>query len=260
TEARLRDQIRQPKPGMKITVPGGTKFSPSALDFIQLWNMEIVYQEHLSLPGPTAGDVTEKASPAWDKPGTFPVILSGEMPKCITCGTPLERKPEHMTQISATHFAPKNSPRIRFRGKIDSTHALCLLIAAYAKTNKLPKLAALLSTLAAYCREITSAEYNARPVAPLVLEGLDEEAIRKATHQPETQIGISHVIPSPDDPDMLHWLNYLRCQVREAEIVAMDTFAPQGSPVGDGGLVRALNRLSSAVYYLTLIYKAGKLY
>jgi len=43
--------------------------------------------------------------------------------------------------------------------------------------------------------------------------------------------------------------------VREAEIVALETYPPPAR----ADLSRALNRLSSAVYYLELLFKAGKL-
>lgn len=254
TESQLRSLIRQPQQGMTVHFPKGTHFSPSATDFIKQWQLDVVYDENGEIAA-----AEEVKKPAWDKPGTFPVVLTGDLPRCTTCGMPVKPKPEHMTQLDANHFSPKNTPRIRFRGKMDSLHALFLLAAARSKAEKLPKLAAHLNTLAAYCREITSAEYNLRPVAPLVLDGLNDDELRKATHHPDTAIGIPHVIPSADDPEILHWLNLLRCQAREAEITGLDAFAPLGGEVNEPELVRAVNRLSNAVYYLELLFVAGKL-
>jgi len=187
------------------------------------------------------------------------VQFSGERPRCPVCGQPVHDKPEHMTQLDATHFAPKNIPRIRFRGKMDSVQGLMQLIAARARSWRLADLAGHLDTLAAYCREIVSAEYNDREVAPIEVAGLDEAALREATHHPQKVLGIPHLTPGPDDHEILHWLNYLRAQVREAELDALDAFAP--SPMYEPtrpDLIRALNRLSSAVYYLELLYKAGQ--
>ena len=243
TEAELRDRIRRPRRGMQVVVEPGTRFSPAARDFIAQWGLEIV--EEQAEAAPAAAD-----APDWDKPISFPVqpvILPGP-------------KPEHMTQLDAEHFAPKNTPRIRFRGKMDSVHGLFQLVAARARAFQLPELAGHLDTLAAYCREIVSAEYNDRDVAEIQVAGLDAAALRHATHHTRETLGVSHLTPGPDDHEILHWLNYLRTQVREAELAALDAFAPPPDYTPTRiDLIRALNRLSSAVYYLELLFEAGQL-
>jgi ethanolamine utilization cobalamin adenosyltransferase len=250
TEAELRERIRRPKRGMKVAVPPGTRFSPSARDFIGQWGLEIVVEEVTPPAPPETSAAGSADGPAWDKPSAFPVRPI-KLP---------EPKPEHMTQLDAEHFAPKNIPRIRFRGKMDSVQGLTQLTAARARSFQLSDLARHLDTLAAYCREIVSAEYNGREVAPIAVAGLDEAALRDATHHPRKALGIPHLTPGPDDHEMLHWLNYLRAQVREAELAALDAFAPPPAYEPTRlDLIRALNRLSSAVYYLELLFKAGKL-
>lgn len=250
TEAELRDRIRRPKRGMKVAVPPGARFSPSARDFIGQWGLEIVEEQATPPSPPSETPPAHQSAPAWDKPSSFPV-------------RPVKRpdpKPEHMTQLDAEHFAPKNIPRIRFRGKMDSVQGLTQLVAARARAWQLPELARHLDTLAAYCREIVSAEYNDRTVAAIEVAGLDEAALREATHHPRKALGIPHLTPGPDDHEILHWLNYLRAQVREAELDALDAFAPPPAyEPSRPDLIRALNRLSSAVYYLELLFQAGKL-
>jgi ethanolamine utilization cobalamin adenosyltransferase len=165
-----------------------------------------------------------------------------------------------MTQLDAEHLAPKNIPRIRFRGKMDSVHGLTQLTAARARSFQLPELARHLDALAAYCREIVSAEYNHREVMAIQVAGLDAAALRHATHHPKETLGIPHLTPTPEDHEMLHWLNFLRTQVRETELAALDAFAPPPDYVPTRlDLIQAMNRLSSAVYYLELLFKAGKL-
>jgi len=44
TEAELRDKIRQPKVGVVLSFPPGTRFSPSAQDFIKQWKIEIRFE------------------------------------------------------------------------------------------------------------------------------------------------------------------------------------------------------------------------
>lgn len=258
TETEIRDIIRRPQPGMTLTVPPGTRLSPAAQDFVKQWQLELV--ESAPAPDPEgAAGAADAHRAGWEKPASFPVELSGETPTCSVCGTPMSVKPDHMTQLDRMRYAPKNIPRIRFRGKLDSLQALCLLIAARARERDCPGLAAHLETLAAYCREMMSAEYNERPVAPLSFGEVDEAAIHQATHDPQSAFGIPHVMPSGDDPELLHWLNVLRCESREVELVALDAFAPAPTyNVAQPTLVRAVNRFSSAVYYLELGFMAGK--
>lgn len=260
TEVDLRNRIRQPQAGATLTVPPGTRFSPAAQDFIKHWRLEVVFaqaaQHPLSADG--AQGETEGDRPAWDRKVEFPVKLEGALPRCTTCGMPVKSKPEHLTQLDAEHFAPKNTPRIRFRGRMDTVHGLVLLVGARARADNRAELAAHLDTLAAYCREIMSAEYHGRDVAPLTLAGADQESIHNATHRPDAVFGIPHILPESSDAPLLLWLNYLRCQAREAELIALDAFV--GEPeyrVSNPSLVKAVNRLSSAVYYLELLFKVG---
>jgi ethanolamine utilization cobalamin adenosyltransferase len=259
TEAQLREKIRQPQTGMSIRLPENAQFSPSALDFINQWKIEVITDapDTAAKSGP-APDLQEQA-PTWDKPGEFPVSFVGDIPRCIVCGMTVDPKPAGMTQLDAHHYAPKNTPRIRFRGKIDTLHAMFLLTASQAKSSNLPDLAKCLDTLAAYCREMASAEYHQREVQSLVLEGLTADELHQATHDPETHIGIPHLVPSSDDHEILLRLNLLRCQVRETEIIALDALAPLGEVLDDPSLLRAINRLSNVVYYLELLFAAGKI-
>jgi len=259
TEVQLREKIRQPRTGMSIRLPENVQFSPSASDFINQWKIEVITDSAGSAAGSRPAQDEQDLAPAWDKPGEFPVSFAGDVPRCIVCGMVVDRKPEGMTQLDAHHYAPKNTPRIRFRGKIDTLHAMFLLTASQAKSANLPDLAKRLDTLAAYCREIASAEYHQREVQPLVLEGLNADELRQATHDPETHIGIPHLVPSSDDHEILLRLNLLRCQVRETEIIALDALAPFGEALDEPNLVRAINRLSNVVYYLELLLAAGKI-
>jgi ethanolamine utilization cobalamin adenosyltransferase len=250
TEAQLRERVRQPQDGMKLLLPRGTIFSPSAADFIKQWHIDVTYEELSSATPAPAPD-----RPEWDKDSVFPVNLKGELPHCITCGTPLNKKPEHMTQLNAEVFAPKTNDRIRLRGKLDTLQALCLLVGSAARDQEAAATADLLETLAAYCREMMSAEYNERPVQPLSIGGLDEAQLRKTTHEPQEALGIPHLTPNTQDSPLLLWLNYLRCQARETELTAIACFGGEAMGRDVYGLVQAMNRMSSAIYYLELLLK-----
>lgn len=252
TESELRE-LWQNGRGQLPPFPPGTRFSASAQDFLKANRLEVRYA------AASSAQATQETD--WNKPGSFPVVLTGPVPVCSECGQPLHAKPEHLTQIDAGHFAPKTSPRLVFRGRVDSLHALVMLTASVARRFELPELAQHLDTLAAYCREIMSAEYNLRPVSPLALLGKSEAELHEISHWPDRHLGIPHLVPGPHDHEILHWMNVLRTQSREVEVVALQAFPPDAlDPAGIGaGLARALNRLSSAVYVLELYFQAGKL-
>jgi ethanolamine utilization cobalamin adenosyltransferase len=252
TESELRE-LWQNGRGQLPSFPRGTRFSASAQDFLKSNHIEARFDE--------LAQIQSGAGETWDKPGTFPVVLTGSLPVCFECGQPLHTKPEHLTQLDAGHFAPKTSLRLVLRGRVDSLHAIVMLTAATSRKFELPELAHNLDSLAAYCREIMSAEYNMRLVAPLVLMGKNEEELHEISHWPDRHLGINHIVPGPFDHEILHWLNVLRTQCREVEVVALHTFPPEAiDPTGVGAsLSRAFNRLSSAVYVLELYFQAGKL-
>ncbi len=250
TESELREMWRDGKNEIPA-FPAGTSFTPAALDFLHAHGLEIKTEGQSELP-PAGLDGSGPA--AWDKPGEFPVVLSGPLPVCVECGQPVQHKPEHMTQLDAGHFAPKTHPRIILRGRLDTLHALVMLVAAEARQQNLSKLAGYLDTLAAYCREIQSAEYHGRPVAALVLAGKSAEEIHAISHHPEQYLGIPHIVPGPDDLKILHWLNYLRTTAREVEIAVLLAYPPPER----ADLAEAANRLSSAVYYLELLLRSGQ--
>jgi ethanolamine utilization cobalamin adenosyltransferase len=244
TESELREMWRDGKNPLPA-FPPGTGFSPAAQDFLKAHQLEIVFAGDAA---PAPGGAAE-----WDKPAAFPVALSGPAPVCAECGQPVRHKPGHLTQVDAGTFAPKTHPRIKLRGRLDSLHALTMLLAAQARQEHLSALAGSLDTLAAYGREIQSAEYNGRPVAALQLAGKSADEIHAISHHPEQYLGIPHLVPGPDDLEILHALNYLRATAREVEIAALEAYPPPAR----ADLAEALNRFSSAVYYLELLLRAG---
>jgi ethanolamine utilization cobalamin adenosyltransferase len=276
TESELRQMWRdgrQPLPAF----PPGTRFTPAARDFLKDHSLDVRFAN----PAPPTEDAPQPASvpPTWDKPGAFPVVLTGPASVCITCGQPLPHKPDHPTQLDAGRVGPTTAPRIKLRGRLDSLHALTLLTAAEARRCNLPALAAHLETLAAYCRELQSAEYHARAAAPLALAGYSEAELHDIACHPDRHLDQPHLDPGPRDHAILHWLNLLRAHAREVEFEALEACppgpaggavpgrgvqlnAPTGdAPFGDPGpsLARGLNRLSSAVYVLALLFQTGRL-
>lgn len=250
TESALREQLRRPHRGAGVRVPHGATLSPSAEDFVRSWGLVVTEET-----GAGAHTGTGAHDRPWDTPSVFPVVLTGEVPRCGACGEPVRDKPDVLTQLNATTFVPKTDPRIRLRGRVDSLQALALLVAARAGAAGQDPLAADLGTVAAYCRELMSAEYNERDAAAPALGALGPEDIHAATHDPAGRMGVEHLTPGTSDPELMHWLNWLRCQVREAEVLALTALA--GAGPWSASIVHGLNRLSSLVYYLELRLMRG---
>lgn len=252
TEEGLREQLRHPRQGASVSVPAGATLSPAARDFVAQWRLDIQETNPTDRPQPAHGAHT---GTSWNRPSAF-TFDPETRPVCTSCGSEVSDKPEGMTQLNACHLAPKTHPRIRLRGRLDSLQALTLVIAAKARDVGDRQTAARLDTLAAYLRELLAAEYQEREAAPLELDGLDAAAIRRATHDPRSTLGVDHLAPESTDPGTLLECNWLRTQVREVELVAVETFPDPHDPYGYS-LVHALNRLSSAVYYVALAQAAG---
>ena len=248
SEADLRTQLRCPSRGAVVDVPPGASLTPSARDFIKEWGLQV---REVLTEEPGTG------RPASLHESIFPVVKPEQPPRCGTCQGEITRKPDALTQLNATQYVHKTHPRIRLRGQADSLHALVLMTQAQSTSLGPPWLTEALGVLAAYCRELTSAEYNERPVDSLELPGWDEKAIHKATHDPDGVLGVPHATIDGTSPILMHWLNLCRTQCRELELTALGTFPDPEHPFGPS-LNHALNRLSSAFYLLQLRLGRGE--
>lgn len=252
TEAALREQLRHPRHGARVTVPVGAVLSPSARDFVGQWDLEL--HETASGPAPAAAAPTEGARADWDRPSAF-TFDPHSAPRCSACGSEVEHKPDHLTQLDACHLASKSHPRIRLRSALDTLQATVLLAAHTARDSGAAATAARLDTLAAFVRELLAAEYQGRPAGQLVVDGLDDTALHAATHDPRGALGVDHLAPASTDAAVLLWCNLVRAQSRDVEILAVDAFPDPHDPAG-ASLVHGLNRFSSAAYWVALAHVA----
>jgi ethanolamine utilization cobalamin adenosyltransferase len=90
----------------------------------------------------------------------------------------------------------------------------------------------------------------------LSLFGLSEEELRRQSHDVRGAFGMDHPVPDYTMGPLAVRLNTLRTRVREGELLAARVFWTRnadGTPGGHCGredIIRALNRLSSAFYWL----------
>jgi len=159
-------------------------------------------------------------------------------------GQHMSEKPEHMTHLNGNVLVPKIHPRIRLRGKLDSLQAQLLLAARQAIDAQRPETAAALEEFHAFAQTILGCEVTEQPLPAYTLLGLDEAGLRRASHHPLEFAGIPHPMPHSGMTQLCLTLNFLRTQVREAELCAVEAERPD--------LIQALNRFGSAVYLLFL--------
>jgi ethanolamine utilization cobalamin adenosyltransferase len=90
------------------------------------------------------------------------------------------------------------------------------------------------------------------------LIGLTEQEIREISHNPKKTLGIPHFMPTHEMGEMMAELNLVRTQVRETELAAVEAFFNPTKGLQREDIVKALNRMSSAVYVIMCRLKAGK--
>jgi ethanolamine utilization cobalamin adenosyltransferase len=105
-----------------------------------------------------------------------------------------------------------------------------------------------------------AAEVKETPLPEVSLFGLSAEELHSQSHNVRDAFGIAHPAPDYTMGPLAARLNTLRTRVREGELCAVSVFWVQGTNKTPGGhcgredIIRALNRLSSALYWLFCRY------
>jgi ethanolamine utilization cobalamin adenosyltransferase len=235
----------------EYTPPPGAFVTPAAREYLA--SRGIALREAAMSPAVTSPAAKKAGMPFSPVPdrgkATFEDAETGEQ---------YAEKPEDMTHLRANLLVSKAHPRIRFRGGLDSLEAEVLEAEVLARERGEGALGEGLGELLHCLREIMSAEVNERPLGPLVLFGLSADEIRAQIHHVEASFGMVHPIPEAAMGALAVRLNTLRTRVRELELLAVRTFCPGGNaPRPD--IIRALNRLSGAVYWLLCRHLSEKL-
>lgn len=221
TEEAARANVRS-REGRRVFYLGdGDRLTGAARDFLTREGIEI-------LPAQAA------------KPERYRLLGGGE----------LREKPEHMTHLDGITLAPKTHPRIAFRGKLDSLEARLILCRL-----EVPEFDRELGEILAHARALLRAEVLGEPVGQATLLGLTEEELRRHSHFPQEYCGQPHFMPEAADGRKMAHLNLARCAAREAELAAVAAFTDRDGQVTRPDLLRAMNRLSSAIYLLMIRQK-----
>lgn len=173
-------------------------------------------------------------------------------------GLPLGReKPEEMTHLRGNLLVKKTHPRIAFRGQLDSLEAAILEAQALAHRQDAPDVRDDLGEVLERVRQVLGAEVKEEPLLEAALLGMDQEELRRASHDIRGRFGMDHPIPGWEMGELALRINTLRTRVREVELAAAAAFeAPGEAPRPD--IIRELNRLSSAVYLIFCRVVSGK--
>jgi ethanolamine utilization cobalamin adenosyltransferase len=180
-------------------------------------------------------------------------LFPGAAPENASVSPMIRRtKPEHMTHLSGSRLVCKSHGRIAFRGMIDSLEAEILEAQALAGNMGAQWYRASLGEVLAVLREILAAEVRETALPPFTLFGLSPDDIHRQSHDTEGAFGIPHPLPSAEMGALAVRLNTLRAHIREGELLAVRFLRRRKD------IVTAMNRLSSALYWLFLNRVSGK--
>ena len=225
TEEAVRENLRNRDGKRVFYLASGDRLTPGARDWLARERVEI-------LPASQA------------KPEVYRLLNGAEI---------LE-KPEEMTHLRGDVLVPKDHPRIRFRGAMDSLEAELLL----CQLNH-PKLAGQVGEILELARRMIRCEVLEEPLETGRLCGLTEEEQRQRSHRPQDFFGIPHFMPSAADGAAVLALNKCRCAARAAELAAVGAFVDGDGKATRPDILRALNRMSSMIYVLMCMVKGNKL-
>ncbi|KAB3525605.1 cobalamin adenosyltransferase [Alkaliphilus serpentinus] len=243
TELALRTELKG-KALKKYVVDKNTIITPSARQFLKEKNIEIV----------TDGVNTEAREREEIK--VTEMKETAHLYICETTGGFFNEKPEYMTHLYGNRLVYKDHPRIEFRGKLDSLQSKLLELQVVVARYKVDGLIKDLEELLTYIRKILRAEVLEESFATDMLMGLREEDIRAQSHNPMNYFKIQHILPSYQMGEVVIGLNSLRTKVRETEIAGIKAFR-EGGNIERQDIIKALNRMSSAVYVLMLRCHSG---
>ena len=163
-------------------------------------------------------------------------------------------KPEHMTHLNASVLVSKTHPRIAFRGAMDTLEAELLLAQAVSTMPLRGQLGEVLEL----ARKLIRCDVLDEPVEDKPLCGMTQQQLRERSHFPQKFYAQPHFMPSADDGEVILHLNRVRCAARHAELMAVHAFTDRDGAATREDILRALNRMSSAVYIFMIEQKAKR--
>ncbi|WP_350342952.1 cobalamin adenosyltransferase [Proteinivorax tanatarense] len=243
TETRLREEFKNKFP-KKYLINSKVMVTPSAQEFIKQKKIELIYED--------SQKNSEQKQETIEQHNIDKTDMTEKRPKYKDYyhGGSFQEKPEYMTQLYGNVLVRKDDLRIQLRGKLDSFQAEILKVQVDLMKAKEEKVVKDLDEILKLTREILRAEVLEEPLQSLNILGMDEECLRKASHNPKKYLGVDHIFPNHTMGEVLVKLNGLRSFSREVEILGVQAFASTEGYVQRKDILQALNRLSSGLYIL----------
>lgn len=249
TEQMLRRLVRENK-SKKISISPNTVLTPSAREYIN--DQALIIDQEVTEEVEEKAPVEEKHLRQDQKnlPVSYPYRFYGSEAR-------FKEKPEEMTALYGQELVYKDYPRIRFRGKVDSLEAEILVTIGELKSTAKEEVLQGLVEIYQYVRQLLKAEVTGEQLQDLLLLGKDADEIREITHSPQKYFNRGHFILEGEEKMETLRINRLRAKVREVEVEAIEPFSRiPGQERKD--VLKALNRLSSAFYYLMFLSEGGE--
>jgi ethanolamine utilization protein EutL len=182
--------------------------------------------------------------------------------RALDTGERFTAKPDHLTHlVDDASLVPKTHPRIVARGKIDLLQSALLDAQVAADADGARSLVGELGEILELARALIGAEVTGNDVPPPTLFGMASDEIRDATHHTHEIYGVPFMYPDVRQGPVVAKLALARGIAREAELAIITAFPPEKGPVTSpparADLAHALNRISSALYLLSVRYVAG---
>ena len=205
-------------------------------------------------------DQVRDARAAGDALGARPSTTAGPgRYRVLATGAELADKPEHLTHlVDDRSLVDKTHPRIILRGKLDTLQGLLLDAQCAADADGARGLVGELGEALELSRAVIGAEVTGRPLPAWTLGGLDAPQLRHASHHTLELYGVPFMYPSVRQGPVVPKLAIARAYAREAEVALVAAFPDPAAATGRPDLTLVLNRLSSALYLMTVKYLAGR--
>jgi ethanolamine utilization cobalamin adenosyltransferase len=177
----------------------------------------------------------------------------------LATGERLNDKPEHLTHLHDDEsLVDKSHPRMPLRGKLDTLQGLLLEAQCAADEDGARGLVGELGEALELVRAIVGAEVTGRPLAEWKLGGLGAKELRYHSHHTHEIYGVPFMFPSVRQGPVVARLYTARAYAREAELELYRAFPSGAAEDERSDLKLAMNRLSSALYLMTIKYVAGR--
>jgi ethanolamine utilization cobalamin adenosyltransferase len=255
TESWLRENFSL-TPGTEVHLPASGRLTPAGRAMLDERKIRVKYVDEVGRTFRESGESDASGAQESERVQVHPLTGAehGEPAACQLCGQPVKHKPDALTHLDSQTLVPKNDPRIRLRGKLDSAIAYAVWAQAELDARERESiLASWLADVRSGLGNVLRAEVTGEYLSPVRMGELDEEAIHRLSHDPLHYFGHDHIVPESSQGSTIARLNLLRVQIREAEVAAADVYIDREFNVLRPDLMQALNRLGSAVYVLMML-------